>query len=137
MKKSTLAFGTKINRTFAALAVVLALTVGFGFYTAVSLSALLENATGKTLRKIQLAGALNTAKSNLAVGTRSIVLFTYAKDPSQVSAAKQLFTENSELFRQALVDIGPLLVTDEGKQAVSTIESRFGQFVQGYREVEH
>ena len=31
MKKNTLAFGTKINCTFAALAAVLALTVGFGF----------------------------------------------------------------------------------------------------------
>ena len=34
MKRNTLAFGTKINWTFAALAAVLALTVGFGFYTA-------------------------------------------------------------------------------------------------------
>ena len=57
MKRNTLAFGTKINCTFAALAAVLALTVWFGFHTAGSLSDSLENATGKTIRKIELAGA--------------------------------------------------------------------------------
>ena len=62
MKRNTLAFGTKINCTFAALAAVLALTVWFGFYTEGSLSDSLENVTGKTLRKIQLAGTLNTAE---------------------------------------------------------------------------
>jgi len=136
MKRKTLAFGTKINLTFAALAAVLALTVGVGFYTAETLSDSLENATGKTLRKIELAGALNTAKSNLSVGTRSIVLFTYAKESGQVSAAKQTFNENVELFQKAIAEINPLLTTEEGKQVVSTIEARFGQFLQGYREVE-
>ena len=56
MKKSTLTFGAKINCTFATLAAVLALTVWFGFHTAATLSDSLDNATGKTLRKIELAG---------------------------------------------------------------------------------
>ena len=56
MKRSTIAFGTKINCTFAALAAVLALTVWFGFYTAGSLSDSLENATGKTLPKDRTGG---------------------------------------------------------------------------------
>ena len=136
MKRNTLAFGTKINFTFAALAAVLALAVGFGFYTAGALSNSLEHATGRTLRKIELAGVLNTARSNLAVGTRSIVLFTFAKEPGQVLAAKQTFNENAELFQKAIEEINSLLTTEEGKQIVSTIEARFGQFVQGYREVE-
>ena len=61
MKRDTLTFGAKVNCAFAALAVVLTLTVWFGFHTSESLADSLENATGKTTRKIELAGMLDTA----------------------------------------------------------------------------
>ena len=86
MKKNTLAFGTKINCTFAALAAVLALTVGFGFYTAGSLSDSLENATGRTVPKDRTGG--NTEHRRSQHGgrpTRPPVLFTYAKDPAEIT----------------------------------------------------
>src|SRR3954462_14916218 len=102
MKTSRITFGAKFNYTFAALAAVLALTVGFGFHTQASLGEALENATGKTLRKIELAGSLDTTSSDMAVGQRGVVMFTYAKDPSQTASAKQLFHENSGKFRKAL-----------------------------------
>jgi methyl-accepting chemotaxis protein/methyl-accepting chemotaxis protein-1 (serine sensor receptor) len=136
MKKNTLAFSTKINCTFAALAAVLALTVWFGFQTAGSLSDSLENATGKTTRKIELLGIMNTAKSNMAVGNRSIVLFTYAKDSSQITWSKQLFRESSETFRKALTEIGPLLVTEKGRQLTSRIEAAFAAWLGAFAELE-
>jgi len=136
MKRNTLAFSTKINCTFAALAAVLAVTVWYGFHTAGSLSDSLENATGKTTRKIELLGIINTAKSNMAVGNRSILLFTYAKDPSQITWSKQLFRESSETFRKALTEIGPLLVTEHGKQLTSHIEAAFAAWLGAFAELE-
>src|ERR1039458_8562330 len=112
MKKDSLTFGAKINCTFATIAAVLALAVWFGFQTAGSLSDSLESATGKTLRRIELAGILNTAESDMAVGQRGVVMFTYAKDSGQTTSAKQLFRTSSETFRKALVEIGPLLVLE-------------------------
>jgi hypothetical protein len=91
MKRDSLTFGAKINCTFAALAAVLALTVWSGFYTMSTLRALLENATGKTTRKIELAGALNAAESDMAVGQRGVVIFTFIKDAGQANASKTLF----------------------------------------------
>ena len=121
MKKSTLAFGTKINWTFAALAAVLALTVAFGFYTTGSLEDSLAKVTGRTVRKIQLAGTLNSARCNMAVGTRSTILFAFAKDPAQITSSRQLFQENSESFRKSLAEITPLLTTEEGKQLAANM----------------
>src|ERR1035441_5904289 len=114
MKRENVTFGAKITCTFAALAAVLAVTVWFGFHTAGSLSDSLENATGKTLRKIELAGTLNAAESDMAAGERGVIMFTYARDSSHGTAAKQLFRASSESFRKALAEIGPLLVTADG-----------------------
>jgi methyl-accepting chemotaxis protein/methyl-accepting chemotaxis protein-1 (serine sensor receptor) len=136
MNKNTLTFGAKINCTFAALAVVLALSVWFGYHTVGSLSGSLENATGKTLRRIELLATLDTAKSNMAVGNRSLIMFTYAKDSGQVMWSKQLFRESSESFRKALAEIGPLLVTEEGKQLVSHLEVAFALWLPAYSELE-
>src|SRR5260370_3487281 len=136
MKRDKLTFGTKINCTFAALAAVLALSVWYGFHTAGSLSDSLENATRKTTRKVELAGTLDTAKSNMAVGNRSVILFSYAKDSGQLTWSKQLFRDSSESFRKALADIGPLLVTEEGKQFVSQVEASFGQWIRSYTGLE-
>jgi methyl-accepting chemotaxis protein len=136
MKRDTLTFGAKITCTFAALAAVMAITVWFSFHTAGSLSDSLETATGKTLRKIELAGILNAAEANMAVGHRGAVMFAYAKDSGQTTAARQLFRESSESFRKALAEVGPLLVTEEGKQLVAHMEAGFAQWNQAYAEME-
>ncbi|MCX6627172.1 MAG: MCP four helix bundle domain-containing protein, partial [Candidatus Solibacter sp.] len=136
MKKDKLTFGAKINCTFAALAAVLALTVWFGFHAEGSLADSLENATGKTLRTIELLGTLNTAKSNMAVGNRSVLLFTYTKDSSEITWSKQLFRASSESFRKVLAEIGPLLVTEEGKQLMAHMEAGFAVWLRSYSELE-
>jgi methyl-accepting chemotaxis protein/methyl-accepting chemotaxis protein-1 (serine sensor receptor) len=136
MKKDTLTFGTKINCAFGALAVVLALSVWSGFHTQGTLSDALESATGTTMRKVELAGMLNTAKSDMAAGQRGVVLFAYAKDSGQSTAAKQLFRDSSERFRKAVAEIRPLLVTDEGKQIISDMETRMAAWLPAYAELE-
>ena len=136
MKEPTLTFGAKIHCAFAAIAVVLAITVWFGFHTSGALSDSLENATGKTTRKIELGGILNTGRANMAAGQRGAIMFAYAKESSQSTSARQLFRESAESFRKALADIGPLLVTEEGKQLVSRMEARFAQWLPAYSELE-
>jgi methyl-accepting chemotaxis protein/methyl-accepting chemotaxis protein-1 (serine sensor receptor) len=135
MKKNTLAFGTKISWTFAALAGVLALTVGFGFYTAGSLSDLLDNATAKTYRKAALSGILNTAAANMAVGQVATVVFTYAKNSSETTISKQIFLDSSESFRKALADFKPLISTVEGGRLVAHMETSFAAWLTAYAEM--
>jgi methyl-accepting chemotaxis protein len=136
MKRDNLTFGAKIHCTFAALAAVLALTVWFSFHAEGAIADSLENATGRTLRKIELLGIMNTAESDMAVGQRGAVMFTYAKDAGQSSSARQLFRKSAESFRKALSELGPLLVTDEGKQIMSHMDAGYAQWLPAYSELE-
>lgn len=136
MKRESLTFGAKINGTFTALAAVLALTVWFGFHTMDTLQALLENATGKTTRKLELAGMLATAGANMAAGQRGAVLYSYAKEANEATAARTLFRESSTAFRKALGEITPLLVTEEGKQLASNMEAGMALWLSAYAELE-
>jgi methyl-accepting chemotaxis protein len=136
MKRDTLTFGAKINCTFAALAAVLALTVWFGFHTMGTLQALLENATEKTTRKIELIGAMNTAGANLAAGQRGAILYSYAKEAGEAVAARALFRQNSSAFGKALTDVRTLLVTEEGKQLASHMEAGMAVWLSAYAEME-
>ena len=136
MKRDRLTFGAKVNCTFAALTVVLALTVWFGFYTMGTLRELLENATVKTARKVELAGTLNTSQANMAVGQLAEVLYSYAKDSNQVGGSKQIFRESSELFRKTLDEVKPLLATEAGQQAVAHMEQEFALWLKAYAELE-
>src|ERR1035438_5691397 len=137
MKRNSLTFGAKINCTFAALAAVLALTIWSGFHTAGMLQELLENATTRTARRIELAGALNTAKSDMAAGQRGAILFTYAKDAGQANAARTLFQESSAAFRKAFAEFGPLIVTEEGRQLAARMDSDMSAWLSDFAELEH
>jgi methyl-accepting chemotaxis protein/methyl-accepting chemotaxis protein-1 (serine sensor receptor) len=136
MKKDKLTFGAKINCTFAALAAVLALTVWFGFHSIGTLQDSLENATGKTMRRMALAGVLNNAESDMEVGERGVVLFTILKDASQKNASKTLFRESSSAFQKALTEITPLLGTEDGKQLASHMDAGFALWLSAYAELE-
>lgn len=137
MKLDKLTFGTKINCTFAALASVLALIVCYGFHTMSTVQALLENATGKTTRKIELLGVLDAADSDMAAGQRGAILYAYAKEPNQAAAARTLFRESSSKFRSALAEMTPLLITQEGKRAASRMEAGMALWLSAYGEMEH
>ena len=135
MNRDGLTLGTKIYCTFAALSAVLALTAWFGFHTESTLSDALNVATGKTQRKIELAGDLNTAKSDMAVATRNTIIFTYAKNSGQVSASKADFQRAAETLRKTLAELTSLLVTEEGRQTASRMETGFNQWLQVYGDL--
>ncbi|MEO8370481.1 MAG: methyl-accepting chemotaxis protein, partial [Candidatus Solibacter sp.] len=135
MKRDGLTLGTKIYCTFAALSAVLALTAWFGFHTQSTLSDALTLATGKTQRKIELAGDLNTAKSDMAVATRNTIIFTYAKNSAQVAASKVDFQRAAETLRKSMSELTGLVVTDEGRQLASRMEAEFNQWQQVYAEL--
>ncbi len=136
MKREKLTFGAKINWTFAALAAVLALTVWFGFHIAGSLSDSLENATRKTTRRIELAGALNTAKSDMAVGQLAVVAVHLRQGCPKALLRSSSSAGPLESFRKALADFKPLIATEEGRQLVSHLEGTLALWLPAYSEME-
>jgi len=135
MKLKSMTFGTKIYCIFGALATVLALASWYGWRAESRLSNALTSSTGVTQRKIELLAVINTAKSDMAVATRSIVLFAYAKDPDEIAGAKADFLRNAAALRGALAEVGPLLTGEDCRQITTRIEEQLNQWFQGYGEL--
>jgi methyl-accepting chemotaxis protein len=137
MKKNNLSLGTKLTLSFSASTVMLALMAWLGIHTVGTASDLFTHTATSTARKLVLAGEMNTAESDMGMAQRGVVLSTYAKSPENVAAAKRLFSDSIGRFRQALAEIRPLLVTDQGKRATASMEASVSNWQAAYSEMEH
>jgi hypothetical protein len=132
----SLSLGTKVSLSAGALTLALLLTGWYGFRTISALNSSLKDTAQITCRKVQLAGIVNKAGSDMAAAQRAIVLYTYAKDPTQVAGARQVFQESSTKLRQTLTEVRPLLISPEAKQAAAGLESNIGEWISAYAEVD-
>src|ERR1035438_7642389 len=136
MKNQTLTIGAKLTLGTGMLVTVLAVMAWFALHTMSTFNEAFDVMADKTTRKIELAGEMNKAESDMAAGQRGVILFTYAKSPESVAAAKALFQKSSSEFRQALTEIRPLLVTDRSRQVLSQAESTLSIWLPAYSELE-
>ena len=120
--KSRWTIGRKLT---VCCATMLVLTLAMSIFSLNSIAALnaeLEAATQKTARRLQIAGIMDTAGSNMLAGMRGIVMFTFGKDPSRVQTAKQQVASAESEWQKGIDEVRPLLVTDEGKQLVNQLQ---------------
>src|SRR5580704_1370258 len=116
MKLKNLTIGAKMALGTGMLVTVLAVMAWFALHTIGTFNETFDATAGITARKIQLAGEMNTAESDMAAAQRGVVLFTYAKSPEHVAASKALFQQSSSVMQQALAEIRPLLITQRGRE---------------------
>jgi methyl-accepting chemotaxis protein len=135
MKTRTMTFGAKLGLTTGALGLVMIAMAGLGLHELGTMDEILRRTVEINARKVQLAGALNTAESDMAVGQRGIILFTYARNPAALGASEALFQEASARFQRAMSDIRPLIATERGKQLVSDIDTRMAQWLPAFEEL--
>jgi methyl-accepting chemotaxis protein/methyl-accepting chemotaxis protein-1 (serine sensor receptor) len=136
MGYKSLTIGAKTALGTGLLVTLLAVMAWFSWYTLATLHHSFEVTAGTTVRKIRLAGEMNTAEANMAAGQRGMVLFTYAKKPDRAAAAKALFHKNSEEFDRAITEIRPLLLTQRGREVVAQMQSRLSVWLPAYTELE-
>jgi len=137
MKPTKLTLGQKMAISTGVASVIVLLMAGLDMHTLSSLTKNFENTAGVTARKLELAGTLKTAESDMAVGQRGLLLFTYAKDPTLAAASDQLFQTSVAKFQRALVEIKPLLLTERGRQVVSEMERPLAIWLPAYGDLKH
>jgi methyl-accepting chemotaxis protein/methyl-accepting chemotaxis protein-1 (serine sensor receptor) len=135
MRFTSWTIGAKIAAGTGALTVALALTGWLGLWTIGAMGGAFDNTAINTARKIELAGVVNKAGSDMAAGQRGMVLGTYAKNPAFAAAAGQLYRDNSSKMKQALADVQPLLTTEEGRQAAARLDSELAQWVPIFSDI--
>jgi methyl-accepting chemotaxis protein len=99
------------------------------------MEAVLHRTVDVNARKVELAGILNSAESDMAVGQRGVILFTFAKNPGAAAAGDALFQENSAKFQRALAEIRPLVVTDRAKELMADMETRLAAWLTAYGDL--
>jgi len=129
-------FGQKTIAATGTLVAVIAASVAFDLHTIGTFDEVLETITAKSARKIELSGAMNALEADMAVAGRGAILFTYAKDPSRVVAARQLFRESTDAFQQSLSEIRPLLVTPRAEEVAAGLAVSLTKWVSAFAELE-
>jgi methyl-accepting chemotaxis protein len=135
MKQRTFTLGAKLGVSTGILVLVTICLAVVGFHSLGSADDILHRTVEVSARKVKLAGEMNTAESNMAVGQRGIVLFTYGKNPAAFTASETIFQESSARFQRSIAEIRPLLSSDRGKELVVQIESRMAQWLTAYQDV--
>jgi len=132
---SQMTIGKKLMMCFGG---VLVLVMGLAYSSLSSVGALgkaLDQAVNKTAKKTEMIGQVQTAVSDMRAGQRGLILFSMLKDPAKTKMASDTFRAASAKIEKLLADIRPMLMTDEGRQSVNTIQTQLGTWLPLYQEI--
>jgi methyl-accepting chemotaxis protein/methyl-accepting chemotaxis protein-1 (serine sensor receptor) len=85
--------------------------------------------------KLDLAGRLKAAESDMAVGQRGLIMHSYAKNQGGMATADALFQESSSTFQKTLSELRPLLATARGKELAADMDKRMAEWLPAYSEL--
>src|SRR6185369_2441380 len=135
MQKRNLTFGIRLGISMGILGIVIVLLAAVGLRTLGTTEEALARTVENNARKLDLTGRLNAAASDMAVGQRGVIMFTYAKNPAGIASAEALFQESSAKFQKICADLQQLVVTPRGKDLMADIERRMAQWLPAYAEL--
>ena len=119
--KSNWTISRKLGISFGALIVLLA-GLGLSSLNALgNLRAALETTGGKTARKIELAGIINEAKSDMVAAERGMVMFTFAKQSAEAESSERQFQEHLVRLKGAVDELRSQAMLVETKNLLSEI----------------
>jgi len=124
MATREMTFGTRITICIAGLGLALILTAAWGLYTISRMNNASGDLVGKTARSLELAGLIDTAKSNMALGQQGTLLFTYTGDNERRADAERLFEDSRSKLESAVGEERSLIPSERGSQLLADIESR-------------
>ena len=88
----------------------------------------LEIATQKTARRLQLAGLMDVAGSDMLAGMRGIIMFTFAKLPAKVELCERQFDEAAAVWQKSIDEVRPLIVRQDGLQLVNQLQEQLNEW---------
>uniref|UniRef100_Q02A59 Methyl-accepting chemotaxis sensory transducer n=1 Tax=Solibacter usitatus (strain Ellin6076) TaxID=234267 RepID=Q02A59_SOLUE len=131
---SQMTIGKKLMLSFAGL-IVLLVTLSFTFLSVVgTLKGTFDEAVDKTARKLSLAGDLDAAESDMLAWQRGMLLYALSKDTAKSEAARGRFRKSLESANQALTEITPLLVNEEGRKLTASTKAGLNAWANHFAE---
>jgi methyl-accepting chemotaxis protein/methyl-accepting chemotaxis protein-1 (serine sensor receptor) len=100
----------------------------------IHLKSVLATTIGKTAPKLELFGAINAAKSDMAVAQRDVLINAMAMNPRGIEAAKAAFADGRAKLQNAVEQVRPMLLTDEGRRLCERISAGVDQWSPKFNE---
>ena len=133
--KSNWTVGRKLGVSFAVL-IALLLGMGMSSLTAVGKLETALGVTGyKTARKIELAGHIDAAQSDMLAAERGMIMFAAAKDSAGMDGAERSFHEALAELQKNAEELRSLAVLAETKERLTGLEREAEEWKSGFAQV--
>lgn len=134
--KPQMTIGQKLLTSFGAM-LLATIILGIASVSGIgSLSKNLDKAVNITTKKIKLIDEVTGARSDMLAGQRGVVLFAYSKSPADADRARQLFNAAADNWARKMIDLRPLLVTEEAKQLANQLDSSLAAWRAAFADIE-
>ena len=110
---------------------VLIMTLALGLASLNSIYQLadqLDVATHKTARRMKLAGAMDTAGSDMLAGQRGMLAYCFAKNKTGIASSEALFDSAADVWQKSLDEYRPLSVSVEGRELADRLQDQLHQW---------
>jgi methyl-accepting chemotaxis protein/methyl-accepting chemotaxis protein-1 (serine sensor receptor) len=132
--KTKLTVGRKLGLSFGAI-ILLLVIVGWSSTSAIGkLEGALNLLGHQSERKMELAGIINTAESDMAAAERGMVLFAFNKDAASMDAAARRFQENLTQLKRSLQEFHSLAVLTETRDLLSDMDRQAEGWSAGFAQ---
>ena len=130
---SQMTIGKKLMLGFGVLLVVALGLAGSGLYWVGSMKGTFDEVMNKTARKVILIGDLQADLFRMRSCQRGVMLFAMHNLSEKVRSNKEEFEARASHTEEAMREIKPLLVTEEGRRIHAEMEAELPEF-KGYFE---
>ncbi len=132
---SQMTIGKKLMLGFAVLFLI-AVSLGAAYvYSVGSLAGELKTATDVTAKKVFLANDIQAQLFRLRSCQRGVMLFALHKLPEKVRSNKEEFETRATGVETLFAQIKPLLVNEQGKKDITSLETEFPNFRSYFEQV--
>ncbi|MBS1854222.1 MAG: MCP four helix bundle domain-containing protein [Acidobacteria bacterium] len=133
--KTKLTVGKKLGLSFGAI-ILLLVILGWSSLSAMSsMEATLSVLGNQSARKMELAGLINTAESDMAAAERGMIMFASNKDSANMEAAARQFQENLAVVKKSAQEFHALATLAETREVLDKTDSDVDQWSAGFSQV--
>ncbi len=127
--------GTKLLLCFAVMLVFSLLLGGGAVYSVLALGKALEDASGMTVRKIELGGDLAALANEIVSRESRLILSSMLQNQAEVARLSAAFSESAEALRRTLAECEKLAVTDAGRRLLADMGRQLEELHRGHEQM--
>ena len=113
-----------------------AVSLGYvGLSAAGTFKDLFDRATGKTVPKLALAGAIGASNAEMAANQCGVLLAVVTKNQAEIDKYQSASQQNADAIRDSIAQMQPLLTNNEARKLVADISRMETEWQSSFQEI--